>query len=122
MTQNTKITILFLAWLVGLLLFAVIILINIDDTEKATVDKVIDGDTLVADGQYIRLADVDTPEKGEAGYQEAKNYMMNYLGKEVKLNCRGKGHYNRHLCEVYYNGKQINQELLDKDLAELYNK
>jgi len=42
---------------------------------------IVDGDTYFFDGdtcgvdEYIRLADIDTPESGESGYQAAKDYL-----------------------------------------------
>ena len=41
-----------------------------------TVDRVIDGDTLVIDRTTIRLALVNTPERGEPGYNEAKTFTL----------------------------------------------
>ena len=44
-----------------------------DDIElEGTVTKVVDGDTLDINGTRIRLAIVDTPERGQPGYDKAK--------------------------------------------------
>ncbi len=53
----------------------------------AVVTKVIDGDTVEINGGYvIRFADIDTPEVGEAGYKQAKDFVTNLvLGKTVYL-------------------------------------
>ncbi len=38
---------------------------------------VVDGDTFdVTSGDRIRLADVDAPEYGESGYDDAKNFLI----------------------------------------------
>jgi hypothetical protein len=42
-----------------------------------TVERVIDGDTLVISNQTIRLAMVDAPEYGTSGYEEAKQALSN---------------------------------------------
>ncbi len=39
----------------------------------------IDGDTFRIKNNYYRLQHIDTPEKNEPLYQEAKNYTCNYL-------------------------------------------
>ncbi len=40
-----------------------------------SIGRIVDGDTLDINGQRIRLALVNTPERGEAGYEEAKIYL-----------------------------------------------
>jgi micrococcal nuclease len=51
------------------------------------VTNVIDGDTIYIDtGEKVRLICIDTSESGEAGYQEAKEFLQDLiLYKEVKL-------------------------------------
>ena len=62
--------------------------IDIQIDIKGTTKDVIDGDTfdIIAENgtQYrIRLADVDAPERDEAGYAEAKEYLKNLVYGEV---------------------------------------
>ena len=62
----------------------------INDTEPfilSKVIKVIDGDTLdIENGERIRFAIVDTPERGEEGWKEAKDYTTaRCLGKDVVI-------------------------------------
>ena len=46
----------------------------------ALVTEVIDGDTFdVYGGDTIRLADIDCPELGEQGYQEAKDVLISWI-------------------------------------------
>ena len=54
---------------------------------KARVVEVIDGDTFEAEnGQIIRLVGIDAPNRGEPGYEEAKNYLQNLIdGEEIEL-------------------------------------
>jgi len=50
---------------------------------KIKVKKVIDGDTFKdANGNFFRLADIDTPEKREPGYQKAKEILDQFIGDE----------------------------------------
>ena len=109
-----------------LLLVALIALTSCTSTGQDTelVERVIDGDTFVMDGgERIRLLRIDTPERKEEGFQEAKDYMIARVeGKKVTLIRKGKGYYKRTLAEVYVNGVNINDELLTNGLAKLYKK
>ncbi len=91
---------------------------------QGTITYVIDGDTIIVDDhRKIRLARIDTPEKGEQGYRQAKEWLMQYLGEDIKLDCQEeRGYYDREICEVYYKSLSLNQRLLELDLAEEYNK
>jgi len=54
---------------------------------KVQVVEVLDGDTFQADnGQTIRLVGIDAPNRGQLGWEEAKNYLQNLIdGEEVEL-------------------------------------
>lgn len=90
--------------------------------DNPRISYVADGDTLVAGGDWIRLARIDTPESWEPGYEEAKQWLQTYEGEKVRLECHGVGYYGREICEVYHDGKNLNDELLDRGLAEPYEK
>ena len=49
---------------------------------KERVTKVIDGDTFMTDKRKnpVRLANVDTPEKRQPGYMQAKNKLERLVG------------------------------------------
>lgn len=90
--------------------------------------KVIDGDTIRVDGiggnEKVRFVGVNTPEKGENGYYDAKNYIKEKcLDKTVYLDiddARPHDKYNRTLAIVYDNqDENLNQQLLVKQLAEV---
>ncbi len=85
---------------------------------------VVDGDTLDVDGiGRIRLVGVNTPERGEPGYQEAKNFIKDRcLGKTVYLDIDDKKNHDRYgrvLAVVYVGNTNINAELLKKGYAEI---
>src|SRR5437867_12834155 len=42
---------------------------------EGTVNYVVDGDTLDVDGIRIRIVFVDTPERGQPGYSDAKQFL-----------------------------------------------
>jgi hypothetical protein len=60
---------------------------NTSEVELAgIVTKVIDGDTLDINGTRIRLALVDTPERGQPGFYQAKKFVESLcLGKKGEL-------------------------------------
>ena len=86
--------------------------------------KVVDGDTIDVEGVgRVRFVGVNTPERGEPGYQEAKDYVKTMcLGKTVGLdidNAKNKDKYSRTLAVVYVDGVNLNQALLKKGYAEV---
>ena len=85
------------------------------------VDRVIDGDTIVVNGDTIRLSAIDTPEMDTlAGKLIAEYVKVKLLGKQVELKGEGVGYYGRKLRFVYIDGVNFNQHLLDKGLAVPY--
>jgi len=52
----------------------------------ARVGYVVDGDTIrVANGAYVRVIGIDTPERGDCGYAKATQHAKNMLGNQVRL-------------------------------------
>lgn len=92
------------------------------DIEKANITEIIDGDTIETDLGKVRLLGINTPEKGRFGYEEAKNFLLQLENKEVELIRVGenKDRYSRLLRYVFYQGKNINEEILSRGLAHLY--
>jgi micrococcal nuclease len=96
-----------------------------------TVVNVIDGDTFEMyssgeDIETIRLLCVNTPEKNEEGYEDAKLYLKSLIsGKQVILNSSitDKDIYNRLLRYVYVNDSGnllfVNKLILDNNYGEL---
>ena len=92
------------------------------DEETCFVDRIIDGDTLVCDGETIRLLGIDTPERGEFLYQEAKDYLSIVNEKEIEIlrDWDDKGKYGRDLRYIFYEGRLINVEIVEQGLAKAY--
>ena len=88
------------------------------------VSRVIDGDTLEAETEYgtekFRLLGINTPEKKQAYYEEAKQFLQQFENKTLKLEDFGKDKYQRTLSYVYFNNQLINREILARGLANLY--
>jgi micrococcal nuclease len=85
---------------------------------------VVDGDTIDVDGVgRIRLVGVNTPERGQPGYQNATDFVKSMcLGKTVYLDVDdAKNHdkYGRTLAVVYVGNVNLNQELLKRGYAEV---
>jgi len=47
------------------------------------VTRIIDGDTIVVENITVRLLGIDTPEKGDAGFVEASEYLSELLDDEL---------------------------------------
>lgn len=81
---------------------------------KETVKKIIDGDTLKTKSRSysIRLAHLNTPEKGEKGYAEAKVALKELvLNKKIEIKPIAKDAYGRLLAEIKVNGKSVNNAM-----------
>lgn len=89
------------------------------------VTSVIDGDTVYIDtGEKVRLICIDTPEKNEDGYVEAREYVEDLiLGKKVKLvkDVSEVDRYNRLLRYIYLeNGAFVNELIVREGFGEAY--
>lgn len=90
--------------------------------EDFTVKRIIDGDTIVVgEDLTVRLLGINSPERGEEYYQEAKEFLeMIILNKTVFIEFFGKDKYNRELGYVFLDRKNINLELVDEGYANFY--
>jgi endonuclease YncB( thermonuclease family) len=76
--------------------------------------RVIDGDTLVIDNnQEIRLINVDAPESGQCGFEEAKTKMEKMaLNKKIKVEGKVTDGFGRLLSTVWIGEKMLNAEIV----------
>ena len=83
-----------------------------------TVSEIIDGDTFNVKngwkwnekkGDTVRPTGYDTPEKGESGYEQAKQKLKDLiLGKTVDIkSAKIVDQWGRLVADVYYNGKSL---------------
>ncbi len=104
-------------------------------TYKAYVEKVIDGDTLwvtidlgfnMWTRQKLRFRGIDAPEIDTPEGKRTKRFVQRaFKGLEYIIICSSKSDkYDRYLADVFYGNKEIflNQELLNKGLATVWNK
>ncbi len=81
---------------------------------KEKVTKIIDGDTFLTDRRKnpVRLADVDTPEKRQPGYQDAKKALQNLIGgQEVIIDTVARDKYRRSVAKVTLGTKSVNKAM-----------
>ena len=84
------------------------------------VSKIIDGDTVIIEGESVRLLGVDTDERGYPCYSAAKNRIEELvLDKEVELvaDNEDKDMYERYLRYIFLDGENINLKLVQEGLA-----
>jgi endonuclease YncB( thermonuclease family) len=86
---------------------------------KRTVTRVIDGDTFVVNRKingtnYVRLANVNAPEKYARGGRTATNVLKGMIaGRTITVNPVGRN-YNRIVATASYHRKSINRKLQQK--------
>ncbi len=78
---------------------------------RRKIKRIIDGDTLIVMNKirgtnYIRLAGINAPEKGQKGYQAAKARLSRFIGKTVTIIPKGRS-YNRLVADVRYKRKKV---------------
>lgn len=88
------------------------------------VTNIVDGDTFdIFSGERIRMICIDSPEKGEKGYEEAAQYLEYLiLHKEVTLekDVSENDSYRRLLRYVYVDGIFVNKEMVKSGNAVLF--
>lgn len=98
----------------------------LDERETAHVTRIIDGDTIETNRTNetsIRLLGINTPEKGEFLYQQAKDFLSKQvLNKTVVLEfTKDKtDKYGRTLAYVFLDGENINVKMVENGFANYY--
>ena len=104
---------------------------NIPKSPKYRVTRVFDGDSILVKGQgltlSVRLVGIDAPETSKRGnpgqpFSNRSRQMLYGLvyQKQIQLVSHGKDRFNRQLAQVFYEGKNINLEMIRHGLAEVY--
>jgi len=90
--------------------------------EKANLTRAVDGDTIETSIGKIRMLGINTPEKNQRGYQEAKDFLINFTGKEIELEktIEDKDLYGRYLRYVFLDNRFLNKEILENGYAHFY--
>ena len=83
-------------------------------SRKEKVKKVIDGDTFTTKQRKnpVRLANVDTPEKGQPGFQSAKKALEKLIAdQEVSIDTVARDKYSRSVAKVKIGTRSVNQAM-----------
>ena len=100
--------------------------------EFATIVNVVDGDTcdILIDLGYsvkiktrFRLSGINTPERGQTGWQAAADFLRGFVGVPVIVRSTKLDKYGRFLAEILLAPEgllSLNQRLLDAGLAVPY--
>ncbi len=81
-------------------------------TYRRKVQRIIDGDTFkvrnrVNDSQFIRIAGLNCPDRGQRGYQGAKQRLSARIGgRTVTIRPKGRS-YGRTVADVVYKRKRL---------------
>lgn len=94
------------------------------EVDRFAVSRIIDGDTMeLAGGDKVRLLGIDTPEKGQPYYDDAREFLSRLtLGKSVALDygTRRRDSYGRLLAFVTIDTVQVNRAIIANGLGYLY--
>ena len=98
---------------------------------KAKVTNVVDGDTIdaivdlgfkVQTLQRLRLARVDTPERTQAGYGAARDFVKQLVeGKDVTMRSHKASKWGYFLADISIEGRDVADMLLAAGLAKPYD-
>jgi len=91
---------------------------------SSQVTQVVDGDTIKVDGNSIRFTLVNTPEIGEYGYGQARDFIGKICppGSTVLVDEDDKqtqGSYGRMIAVIYCNGMNLNKAVLDQGYGKI---
>lgn len=87
--------------------------------ENVEIFRVLDGDTVeLKDGRMVRLLNINTPEKGFAYSELAKEYLSGFVN--VQLETEGIDKYKRTLGRLYYDEEYLNLEIVRSGMAHTY--
>ncbi|MFQ5531126.1 MAG: thermonuclease family protein [Candidatus Nanoarchaeia archaeon] len=99
----------------------------LDETQTARVIRVIDGDTIEVElngnETKVRLLGINTPERGERFYTEAKEFLEEEILNKTVILELGKEKYDRYqrlLSYVYINNRNINKEVVENGFGNYY--
>jgi len=86
-----------------------------------TVDAVIDLGFKLTTVQRLRIAHIDTPERGTPGFEEAKKLLQSIaLNKSVVVCTQKATKWGYYLAEIEVEGKDVSGLMLESNLAKPY--
>mgnify|MGYP001200535470 FL=1 len=110
----------------------IIILTCFNSETRADTLKVIDGDTIILNGEKIRFSGIDTPEIKQMCFKNEQKIFCGILAKKILIKkigndtpkCirEGKDAYKRTLAECFINGESLSSFLVKSGYAFAYRK
>ncbi len=92
--------------------------------DTAIISQVIDGDTVrLASGQTVRLLGINTPEKGQAFYQQATERLRGLIENRtviLETDFENTDKYGRLLRWIWFDDRLVNEQLVAEGLAFSY--
>jgi endonuclease YncB( thermonuclease family) len=108
---------LLISILITLLIATNLALFKFQENQKTVyVTRVVDGDTFESNEEKFRLVNINTPEKSEKGYEEAKNFLSKIENTTIRIESLSTDKYGRTLVRVY-SPEYINLQIIKKGLA-----
>ena len=121
-----------IAFIKGLIIGLLIYHFFINTETRAQTLKVIDGDTIILNGEKIRFAGIDAPEIKQICSRDGQKIFCGMLTKMILIkkianetvDCikEGKDRYNRTLAECFVNGESLSSFLVRSGYAFAYRK
>ena len=100
---------------------------SIEKSISGVCSRVLDGDTVIVNGQRIRLANIDAPESSQYSFdgipigEMSTDFLTRRIqGKFVVVKYFLRGRYGRVIGSIWIDDKNINNELLEKGMALVY--
>jgi endonuclease YncB( thermonuclease family) len=92
--------------------------------ETGFVSRVTDGDTLrLRTGERIRLLGIDTPERGQPYWNDARQLLVDMVENRTVIlerDLEDMDKYGRLLRYIYVGGRMVNEEMVRSGLASVY--
>lgn len=96
---------------------------DVADTNSYAIERIIDGDTFIADGVRIRLWGIDAPEKGEDVSLASTLYLETLLSQgNVDCKFKHKDRYKRDVMQCFVDGHDVASDLVKFGLATDYKR
>jgi len=110
--------------MIGLIFFVAIYFLAESEREEGFVIRIIDGDTVeLNNSEKVRLLGINTPEKGEPLYAEAKKRLEQLVLNEtvyMEKDKENEDKYGRLLRYVYLGDEMVNLRMIEEGYATVY--
>lgn len=103
------------------LCWALVLLVLIVGNAVAQQVRVVDGDTIVVDGERVRIYGLDCPERRDPGGPLATRTLAKMLdGAAIDLKRRGQDRYGRTVAKVFADGRDVTCQMIRAGVCREY--